>query len=272
MSITRIASQQSAFQSASNIAGAGNRVASSSLTLSTGQRINSAGDDPAGFSLANTLSARGGGLTQSIANIGNATNALNIAESGLVAITDLTLQISERAVQAADGALSDDQRAAIQGEIDALVAEIDDIARETSFQDQSLIDGTFTDRSVQTGPDSGDTFNLSIGNGTAAALGLDDIDVTTQAGASAAIDQAAQAQTEVTAAVQEVGQSQTQLRAREDNLVATALNNEAVRSRVEDADVAEELLNRTRNLILLQASIAAAAQGNASAQEVLDLF
>ena len=129
MSITLIASQQSAFQSATNIGRAGNRLASSSLTLSTGQRINSAGDDPAGFSLARTLSARGAGLTQSIANIGNATNTLNIAESGLAAISDLTLQISERAVQAADGSLNDGPRPAIQGEIDALVADSADTAR-----------------------------------------------------------------------------------------------------------------------------------------------
>lgn len=272
MSINRIASQQSIFQSVSDIGGAGNSLASSSLTLSSGRQINSPEDDPAGFSLASVARARGGALAQSLSNIGTASNVLSIAEGGFQAISDLTLQISERAVQAADASLNDSQRVAIQGEIDALVAEIDDIASETTFQDQALIDGSFAGQNFQTGPDSGDTLEVSLGSGTAAALGLDDIDVTTQAGASAAIDQAEQAQANLAAVAQDVGEFQTQLRSRENNLVAEAINTEAARSRVEDADLAQELVEQTTNQILLQTSIAAQVQGNASAERVLDLF
>ncbi len=272
MSIERIASQQGSFQFSSSISQAGSSLAASQLTLSTGQRINSIADDPAGFSLANLAAARGGGLAQALANIGNASNVLNIASSGFDAISDLTQQISERAIQAADGALNDDQRSAIQGEIDALVAEIDDIARETTFQDQALIDGSFTGQSFQTGPDAGDTLEVSLGDGGAAALGLDDIDVTTQAGAQAAIDQAANAQEALISQAQQVGEIQTQLRAREDAAVTTAINTEAARSRIEDADLARERAEQATNQILTQASVAAQAQANASAEQILSLF
>lgn len=140
------------------------------MRLSSGKRINSVGDDAAGFSLARGLESRSRSLQQALANVGNAMNVLSIAEGGYLAIADLLQIIKVKTVQGADDAYSSNQRAAIQKQIDALVAEIDAIVSETTFQGLRLIDGTYIGKVFQTGAGAGDTMDISLDDASTAVL------------------------------------------------------------------------------------------------------
>lgn len=128
------------------------------------------GDDPAGFSLARGLEARRRSLDQALSNVHTARNVLSIAEGGYLAIADILQTIKEKVVQGADDSYNADQRSAIQGQIDALVDEIDAIAQETSFQGTKLIDGTFTDKLFQTGGSAGDILMVSLDSTASSAF------------------------------------------------------------------------------------------------------
>ena len=101
--------------------------------LSTGKRINSAEDDAAGYHIAKHLESRRRGLSQALDNVSTAKNVLNIAEGGYQSQMDILQQIKESLTQAADGALSEEQRHAIGDRIDALLTEVDDINNQTKY-------------------------------------------------------------------------------------------------------------------------------------------
>ncbi len=272
MSINRVASGADAMQQSNQINRNDRMLGGSLRNLSSGKTINGPSDDPAGFSQATLLSIRGGGLSQSINNVSNAKGMLGIAESGYEAVTDLLMRAREKAVQAADASYSDDQRGALQGEVEALLAEVDDIVSETTYQDIALIDGSFSAQRTQTGAEAGETLEISLGGASTAALGVDDVSVATQDDAAAALADIDAALTQVLQQAQNVGEYRQRLDSRTELLEAEIANTQAARSRIEDTDFAEEQLALIKSQILLESSQAAAAQSNASAQQVLKLF
>lgn len=170
MSFTRIGSNLAAAQSFNALMRVNREIGVRLLRLSTGKRINSVGDDAAGFSLARGLESRRRSLTQALENVGNAKNVLAIAEGGYLAIADLLQIIKEKTVQGADDSFSADQRTAIQDQIDSMVAEINDIVAESNFQGARLIDGSFANRLFQTGAGAGETFAVSLAKANASAF------------------------------------------------------------------------------------------------------
>lgn len=124
--------------------------------LTTGKRINSASDDPAGFDIAKSTEATVGSQKKATRNIADAKNMLSIAEGGLSSQLDMLQTMKEKAVQAANGALSDDEREAIQSELNQLTREIQDVAENTKFKGKSLLDG-------KNKVDSTKTFSLQTG-------------------------------------------------------------------------------------------------------------
>ncbi len=272
MSITRVNSGAEALQQ-SNLINRNNRTLGGSLRkLSSGKTINGPSDDPAGFSQATLLTIRGGGLSQSSNNVSMAKGMLGIAESGYEAVTDLLMRAREKAIQAADASYNDEQRGALQGEVDALLAEVDDIVSETTYQNIALIDGTFAAKQTQTGAEAGETLEISLGSASTAALGVDDVSVATQDDATAALEDIDAALTQVLKQAQNVGEYRQRLDSRTELLEAEIANTQAARSRIEDVDFAKEQLELIRSQILVESSQAAAAQSNASAQQVLKLF
>ena len=145
MSFTRIGANIAALQSMNALMKVNRLIGQGLLRLSSGKRINTVGDDAAGFSLARGLESRRRSLEQAMSNVGGAKNVLSIAEGGYMAIAGILQIIKEKAVQGADDSFSPSQRIAIQGQIDAMVLEINDIVNETIFQGALLIDGHFTD-------------------------------------------------------------------------------------------------------------------------------
>ncbi len=170
MSFTRIGANITALQSMNELLRVNRQIGQGLLRLSSGKRINTVGDDAAGFSLARGLESRRRSLEQAMSNVGGAKNVLSIAEGGYMAIAGILQIIKEKTVQGADDSFSPSQRLAIQGQIDAMVSEIDDIVNETIFQGALLIDGNFTSKLFQTGAGAGDTFNVQLGKASADAF------------------------------------------------------------------------------------------------------
>lgn len=130
--------------------------------LSSGKRINSAADDPAGFILARKLTVRADGLATAGENIGNARNVLGVAEGGADSVSKLLEDIRTNVAKAADDSLSDDERVEIQSVAEELADEIDQIVELTRWGAQKLLDGTYQSKFFQTGPDYTDRTNFNI--------------------------------------------------------------------------------------------------------------
>ncbi len=139
--------------------------------LSSGSRINRAGDDAAGMAISAGLDSQVRGLRVTIRNANDGIGFLNTAEGGLQELTNITQRLRELAIQASNGTLSSTDRGYLDSEADALVDEFDRIAQSTEFNGVKLLDGSFATTELQVGLKQGDTISFSIGNARANSLG-----------------------------------------------------------------------------------------------------
>jgi len=259
-----------------------NRMQSQAMErLSSGKRINSAKDDAAGLAIATRMDANVRGLNQAVRNANDGISLAQTAEGAMGNISNILVRMRELAVQAANGTLGDDDRAAIQTEVTALVSQIDDIASRTTFNGTDLLKGD-TDPadpvtiSIQTGLNDGETVDISIKALTAEALGVHDgtdpIDLSTALSASAALATLDTAIQTVANERANLGAQQNRLEATVDNLTSTVTNLADAKSRIEDADFSAESTNLAAASILAQASTAMLAQANQSQQGVMNLL
>jgi len=139
--------------------------------LSSGQRINRAGDDAAGLAISEGLQSQVRGLRVAVRSANDAVGFLNTAEGALSEITNITQRLRELAIQAANGTLSVTDRGYLEDEKDGLIAEFDRIAEQTQFNGVSLLDGSFQTTSLQVGVNKGETISFTIGDARASSLG-----------------------------------------------------------------------------------------------------
>ncbi|WP_445368588.1 flagellin [Methylomonas sp. BW4-1] len=206
--------------------------------LSSAKRINSAADNPAGVAIADAISSRLGGQNQAIGNIGKGLSLTDTAGSALTQVTDNLQRIRELTVQAGNGSLSAADRQSLQDEINGLGKSIDGIAGNTQFNDQKLLDGSFSGQ-LQIGPNPGDTLGLSLSNVSSTALGVSGLDVSSAANASNALDS-------IDSAIKHVGNQQGNLASTAAglnsnlaNLSSSYQNLAETRSRIQDTDYAQ---------------------------------
>jgi flagellin-like hook-associated protein FlgL len=131
--------------------------------LSSGLRINSGGDDPAALALASKLKSDQLILTQGLRNLGDGIGLLNVAESALSELSNITSRLAELANQSASGTVSNRQRLALEKEADLLALEYNRIARTTTFNGRNLFDASFGELSLQVGPTGNDSIRSSLG-------------------------------------------------------------------------------------------------------------
>ena len=157
--LTRVASNIGALNSLWALQNINKQLGIHQSRLSTGKRINSAADDPAGLTIATKLRARSEALGVALGNIGDAKNLLAVAEGGIGRITDIMISMKNKAAQAASDTMGTAERAAIKEQLTAYAAQIDDIVDQTSWNGNKLIDGSYdaTALTFQTGADAGDT-------------------------------------------------------------------------------------------------------------------
>jgi len=274
---TRINTNIAAFNALNSLKSVNRNLEKSQLKLATGIRINEVADDPAGFVISKRLEARSRGLSNAFDNVGTAKNMLAIAEGGLLNISDILVTIKEKLTQAASDTLGSAERNAIKTEIDQLTSEVDDIVSETTFNNTPLINGTFTGISFQTGEGTTNTLVVNISqNHDTTGLSITAASVSNQvftaSGASGALSTINTAIETVSNSLQEVGASVSRLTVKEATLSVAITNTDASRSRILDADIANEQLTSTRLQILQQTSTAQLAQANITPQNVLALF
>ena len=277
----------------------GNRLDQAFERLSSGFRINSAKDDAAGLQISNRLEGQINGLNQGIRNANDGISLAQTAEGAMDEITNSFQRVRTLASQAANGSNTDEDRLAIQEEIQSLMTEVNRIAEQTTFGGQNLLDGTYS-ASFQVGADANQTIDFSM-----AEVGGEDISpndgftlsgVASVAGAitgntiagssfqagSISVSSQANAQ-EVLAGMDsmiavvdkkraELGAVQNRFQSAINNQSNIAENLSAAKSRIKDADFAAETAKLTQNQILQQASQSILAQANQRPQAALSLL
>ncbi|HEY8415265.1 MAG TPA: flagellin, partial [Thermaerobacter sp.] len=240
--------------------------------LSSGLRINRAADDAAGLAISEKMRAQIAGLQTAQRNAQDAISLIQTAEGALNETHSILQRMRELAVQAASDTNTDADRQQIQKEVSQLISEVTRIAQTTEFNTQKLLDGSFTAKVFQIGANNGQTITVSINDMSASGLGIDTVDVSTQAGAAAAIATLDTAIDDVSAQRADLGALQNRLEHTIANLGVAVENLQAAESRIRDVDMALEMANFTRNQILLQSGTAMLAQANAMPQAVLQLL
>jgi len=274
---TRINTNIAAFNALNSLKAINRNLERSQLKLATGRRINEVADDPAGFVISTRLRARIRGLSVAFDNVGTAKNVLAIAEGGLSNISEILITMKEKVTQAASDTLGTAERDAIKTEINQLTEEIDDIVAETLFNEIPLIDGTYTNVSIQSGEETTNTLVFSLTqNHTATGLSVasDDVanNVVSAASAAIALANVNSALDLVSDSMQEIGAKIARFGVKESTLSIAITNTEATKGRILDADIAKEQLESTRLQILQQTATAQLAQANINPQNVLALF
>jgi flagellin len=274
----RIGTNVSALQAQQALNRVNVQIQDTQLQLSTGKRINRAGDDASGFAIANKIGSRITGMSQAMNNVADARSVLDLAEGGISAISDVLSQINAKVVQGATGTLGDVERGFVKDQIEALVGEIDEIVASTTYQDLELLNGDGTgagtfDITFQTGEGTTNTLAASITAVSAESLlgatFVTDLDSTDQTTFNTALGTVSTAVDTLSEIFNEIGVVQTQLSAREENLSQSIIANSAAKSRIEDADFAKVQSESIRLQILQQTTTNAFTIANTSPQAVL---
>lgn len=248
------------------------RQATAMERLSSGLRINRAADDPAGLAISEKMRAQIHGLNQASRNAQDAISMIQTGEGGLNETHSILQRMRELAVQAANDTNTDSDRQSIQNEINQLTEEITRIGSDTEFNTIKLLNGSKTSFSIQVGANAGQTMTIETSDLRAPALGIASIDVTTQSGASSAIDLFDNAIESVSHQRSKFGAYSNRLEHTISNLDNTAENLTAAESRIRDADMAREMMNQTKASILAQVAMAMMIQANQSQKSILQLL
>lgn len=254
-----------------------NAAGKSMEKLSSGLRINRAGDDAAGLSISEKMRAQIRGLDQASRNSQDGISMIQTAEGALQETQNILQRMRELAVQAANDTNVTDDRIAIAAEITTLTSEIDRIASTTQFNEKNLLDGSLVSGSgakLQIGANNATALSLeiNISDMSSSSLGVDGVDVTDHGNAKGAIDTINTAIKSVSTQRSALGANQNRLEHTIANLDNASENLTAAESRVRDVDMAKEMMNFSKNNILSQAAQAMLAQANQQPQGVLQLL
>jgi flagellin len=261
-------------------------VARSMEKLSSGQRINRAGDDASGLAVSEKMRSQIRGLNQAERNIQNGVSFIQTTEGYLQETQDILHRLRELSVQSANGIYTDEDRMQIQVEVSQLVDEVNRIASHAQFNGMNLLTGAFAQNStinrimqLQVGANMDQNEQIFIGTMTAVALGLQNSQGETGTISIASPEEANQAIGSIDSALQQISKQRADLGAYQNRFemaaqgVAIAAENlQAAESRIRDADMASEMVNYTKDQILSQAGNAMLAQANTRTQSVLQLL
>jgi flagellin len=267
----RIQNNVEAFNAHRNLSATEERLATSMERLSSGYRINRAADDAAGLAISERLRGQIGGLDQAQRNVQDAVSLVQTAEGSLTEVHAMLHRIRDLAVQYKNGSLSNNDRTAIQSEVNQLASEIERIGASAEFNGIKVLNTTQT-LSFQVGAADGQVIAVSLISlgATAGGLGVSYFALS-QAGTSdiAEIDSAIDV---VSSQRSAFGAVQNRLGYTLENAAIYQENLTASESRVRDVDMAKEMVNFTKLQILQQAGTSMLAQANSSSQGVLSLL
>jgi len=242
--------------------------------LSSGYKINRAADDAAGLAISEKMRRQIRGLTQASANAQDGISAVQTAEGALNEVHDMLQRMNELAVKASNGTNMSEDRNYINSEVSALKSEIDRVSATTTFNNQMLLNGKFTQKKLQVGSEKGDKnqITLSIQAMDTTGLSITKVDVTTASKALSSIDLIKSAITALSKQRSDLGAIQNRLEHTINNLDNVVENTTSAESNIRDTDMASEMVKYSNNNILAQAGQAMLAQANQSNQGVLSLL
>ena len=250
--------------------------AKSTEKLSSGYRVNRAGDDAAGLTISEKMRSQIRGLNQASDNAADGISLIQTAEGALNEAHSILQRMNELAVKGANDTNQTIDRDAIKKEIDALVDELDRIASTTQFNKKNLINGELskTALNLQVSANNGQKITLSIQRMAASAIGVKKsaVMVNTFTNAGKAISAIQVAINKVSTQRSALGALQNRLEHTIANLDCAAENTQAAESRIRDVDMAEEMVTYSKNNILAQAGQSMLAQANQATQGVLNLL
>ncbi|MGG2084499.1 MULTISPECIES: flagellin [Lysinibacillus] len=244
------------------------------LRISSGYRINSAADDPAGLAISEKMRAQIRGLNMAAKNIQDGISLVQTAEGALNETHDMIQRMRELAIEAANDTLTDDDRQKLELEFQELKKEIQRISTDTEFNTKTLLNGDHATKGIkiQAGANSGQNIELFINGMGSEALGLKDASIATQEDADKAISTMDEALKGVSNERSRLGAYQNRLEHAYNANVNTAENLQAAESRIRDADIAKEMMNMVKAQILMQASQYVLAMHMQQAQSILKLL
>ena len=252
--------------------------------LSSGEKINRAGDDASGLAVSEKMRAQIRGLNQANRNIQNGVSFIQTTEGYLQETTDVLQRVRELAVQSANGIYSDEDRMQIQVEVSQLVTEVDRIASQAQFNGMNMLTGSFAAESdrvmqFQIGANMDQNARVYIGTMTAEALGLkgtqgdeQQLNIATPESANMAIGTVDEALKNISKQRANLGAYQNRFEMASNGIAVAAENLQAAESRIRDTDMASEMVEYTKNQILTQSGTAMLAQANSQSQNVLALL
>jgi flagellin len=246
--------------------------------LSSGSRINHAGDDAAGLAISESLRAQIKGLGQAERNAQDGISLVQVAESALGEIGNILIRMRELGVQAASDTVGPTERGFLDREFQQLMEEIDRISNSTEFNKVPLLNGTANTFEVQVGTRNNPTidriklFDATSADVNVVALGINLASVADKANAQNSLSALDQALNQVTATRSGFGAIQNRLQSVINNIMVSKENLSAANSRIRDADLAEETSELTKNQILMQSGTAVLGQANSTIKSVLSLL
>jgi flagellin len=249
-----------------------NAQAKATEKLSSGYKINRAGDDAAGLTISEKMRSQIRGLNKASTNAEDGISAIQTAEGALNEAHSILQRMNELATQAANDTNTSADRGALSKEMTALVSEINRIASTTQFNTMNLLDGSFTGKNLQVGALNGQTIKISIGNMNASKLGITSLAFTTNATAGSAMTKIQGAISQVSSQRSALGAIQNRLEHTIANLDTTSENTSSAESRIRDTDMADAMVDYSKNQILAQAGQSMLANANQATQGVLSLL
>ena len=244
--------------------------------LSSGYRINRAGDDAAGLAISEKMRAQITGLNTAQKNAEDGVSLVQTAEGALTEVHSMLNRMVELATQSANGTYSSTNRSDMQKEVNALNAEIDRISKTANFNDTFLFNGTATSVNLHvTELSSNGEIAVTLKKMDSASCGgqnVGAVQIDTDANAKTAIDTIKKAIDGISSMRADFGAIQNRLEHTINNLGVQTENITSAESRIRDVDMAKEMMAYTKNNILVQASQAMLAQANQVPQGVLQLL
>lgn len=246
--------------------------------LSSGSRINHAGDDAAGLAISESLRAQLRGLGQAERNAQDGISLVQVAEGAMAEVANILIRMRELGVQAASDTVGPQERGFMDVEFQQLMEEIDRIANSTTFNGVPLLNGNASTFEIQIGTGNNplidrvklfDAFSADI---NVTALGINLASVSDKASAQNSLSAIDQALTSVTSIRAEFGAMQNRMQSIINNLMTSRENLASANSRIRDADLAQETTELTKNQILMQSGTAVLGQANAAVRTALTLL
>lgn len=246
--------------------------------LSSGESINRAGDNASGLAVSEKMRSQIRGLNQASRNTRDGISMLQVAEGYMQETTGILQRIRELAVQSANGVYSDEDRSYIQVEVSQLISEIDRISSSAQFNGMNLLTGRYSEDGIllHVGANMDQEFSVRLGNVSATALNLkneqDAISIATAEEANTTIGTIDEALKTVLKNRADIGAAQNRLEASDRCINVAAENLQASESVIRDTDIAKQMVEYTRDQILMQSGVAMLAQSQIDSNMVLKIL